>query len=358
MKTPTRVVTFLLSAGLLWQSMPVGWASAASPPSGHARAGTLQTRYPNARVYRVTEAQFRQIKPLLGERPVCETFVLAQAGTTAEPDGVVTNDPGITITNRASAATNDTAVGISADVPGGGPPPLPGPPPPVEAWPALSPDPSPAFDDRTCTGVFDLIGDLGNLDSDAAIVIFIVVGVTAVLAVVVYSGALLYRAASGVGGYTYWWDTELHTATLVGGGDSGTMAALRIGSGVDMREARLGVILEGGYLDGSLRLDGVAERVDVEGGFALGGAGVRWPLGSAVQNASFFGIELLAGKVWDANVNLMSVARSTLSLGLGEHLRLGFSLGALYLGLDAEDGLVKHADNFTTMLGLEAGVRF
>jgi hypothetical protein len=349
----TRTLAFLLSAGLLWHPMHACWASAAP---AQTEADRVLKRYPNARVFRLTQAEFNRIEPLLNKQAVCETLILAQASTTEQPTVINASTNTASITNSPLVSTN--AVVISTNTTTTAAPTAHAQPPSIDYVQEAPLRAESPFDDRTCTGAFDLIGDLGDLDSDAAIVIFIIVGVTVVAAVVVYSAALLYQAATGQGGYTYWWDSELYGATLVGGGDSGTMASLRIGSGAAMENARLGMLIEGGYLDAKIGLDDVEEDVDIEGGFLMGGAGVRWPLNSAANNVSFLGMELLAGKVWDEDVHLISVARATLSIGLGDHARLGFSLGALYLGLDETDTLVEDADNFTTTLGLEAGVRF
>lgn len=349
----TRTLVLLTSAGLLWQPMDVCWGSSAPTQS---KADELLERYPNARVFRVTEAEFEKLQPLINQNAVCETIVLAQATSSSEAVDITATTNSTSSTNTPSVSTHVVVASNSTET--------------VVAPPAHVPPPSiaytqedplraqPTVGDRTCTGAFDLIGDLGSLDGDSAIVIFIIVGVTVVAAVVVYSAALLYQAATGQGGYTYWWDSELYGATLVGGGDSGTMASLRIGSGAAMENARLGMLIEGGYLDAKIGIEDIKDDVDIEGGFLMGGAGVRWPLNSAANNVSFLGMELLAGKVWDDDVDLISVARATLSIGLGDHARLGFSLGALYLGLDETDTLVEDADNFTTTLGLEAGVRF
>jgi len=364
-----RILTLLLCSSLLWQALPTNWASAAAEPQP-SEAEILE-RYPNARVYRVTESQFRRIRPHLNANAVYETVVLAQADlddditpvegatnsisvvSTNSTDVVNTNSISVVTTNDASSVTNGPAEPVDDG--------FIAIPPVVEQGADATHHAGCLIDDRTCTGMFDLIGDLDGLGSDAAIVIFIVVGVTVVAAVIFYSAALLYRAGAGVGDHDYWWDTEVHAATIAGGDGSGAMAGLRIGSGVDLQEARLGLILEGGYIDAEIETDDQPDQLDqldIEGGFLMGGAGVRWPLGSATVNASFLGVELLAGKVWDSDVDLLSVARATLSLGLREHLRLGFSLGALYLGLDADDAIIEDADNFTTLLGIEAGVRF
>ncbi len=322
MMISTRILTLLLSVGLLWQSLPTGAFAAAD--TSEVKLAELQARYPNARVCRVTEEQFRSIEPHL-RKGVGDTYLLAQ--------------------------TNICPMVVLADYserPNGG-----------DGKKHKKPKNLGSGSVRMNAGIFDFLGDLGGVDGDAAIVIFVVVGVLVVAAVVVYSGVFLYRALTGVGDYSYWWDAELHSSTLVGGGDSGFAAALRLSSGVDLDEARLGMVVEGGYLSATITLKDAPNSVAVEGGYVMGGAGVRWPVGGMPENRSFFGVEMLAGNVWDTDVDLMSVARTTLSLGIGAHTRLGFSLGALYLGLDTDDSsLVEEGNNFTSMLGVEVGVRF
>jgi hypothetical protein len=55
---------------------------------------------------------------------------------------------------------------------------------------------------------------------------------------------------------------------------------------------------------------------------------------------------------------VMSVARANLSLGIGSRGRLGFTVGSMFLGLDPAEGILKQRNNFTTLLGIETGIRF
>jgi len=275
---------------------------------------------------------------------------LATNGSRRAASGAATNvTHGVTNAAPAPATTSGGAYvpGVS---PPAGPPPHPPPPPP----------PPPA-DVQSCNAFFELVFDLGRTDwsdNEAAVVIFVVIGVTVVLAVVVYAGAFLYEMATGLGDHSYWWDVETQAAWLVGGGDSGYVAGLRLGAGFEDSEARIGLVVEGGYLKAEIRPERDLDRMRVEGGYAMAGASVRWEFGREPANPSFLGLDLLAGTASDDQVDLLSTARANLSFGVGPRARLGVSLGALYVDLDPTEGPAADLDRFTTLMGLQAGYRF
>jgi len=87
----------------------------------------------------------------------------------------------------------------------------------------------------------------------------------------------------------------------------------------------------------------------------MAGAGVRWPLSQERTNPSFLGVELLAGTGSDESVHMVSTARANLSFGVGSRMRLGVSVGALYVGLEPTEGPLKNIDRFTTLVGIQTG---
>jgi hypothetical protein len=74
-------------------------------------------------------------------------------------------------------------------------------------------------------------------------------------------------------------------------------------------------------------------------------------------NPSWLGMEILAGSASDPGVKLMSVARATLNFGIGSRGRLGFTAGAMSLGLEADEGILTNRNHFSTLLGIETGLR-
>lgn len=370
-----KLLTAILIVTLVTMTLP--YPSAWAGPDTDTQLDELLARYPNARVCRVTPAEFRRIAPHLqaAQGAIVLAQTVQQAGATPIAQSpvvrsltnavisnivIVSNKTPAAVTNQAPTNAVDTnrtpkATTVTNQTP-------------LRAAPhaATACDPIPAPHPvrtregyQSCVGFFDVMGEIGSgawCDSDGAVVIFIIIGVATVVAVVVYAGLFLYEVASGGGRYDYWWDVQFRTTALTDGGDRGYIAGLKVSSGFENRKARVGLVLEGGYLDALIRSDDA--EIALVGGFMMAGAGVRWPFGRSTFNPSFFGLELLAGTSGDEDVKLMSAARANVSFGVGARTRLGLSLGALYLGLDAGDGLIKDIDNFTTLAGIETGYRF
>lgn len=89
----------------------------------------------------------------------------------------------------------------------------------------------------------------------------------------------------------------------------------------------------------------------------VAGAGIQWLFGH-LRNPSCLGFELLAGVADDRDVDIVSVARANLGVGIGSYGRFGLSLGSMLVGLDPEDGLLEHHKRFIPIIGLETGIRF
>jgi len=228
--------------------------------------------------------------------------------------------------------------------------------------PLATPAPSCHDTDEGSDFFANLIVELVDSDwtsSEAAVVIFVVIGVVVAAAVVVYAGVYLYEIATGQGDYRHWYQIESRAASLAGGSNRGQMAGARIAAGFE-REAddvRTGLILEAGYMDLRIRPKDSDLRVHAEGGYVMAGAGIQW-LFDDPRNPSSFGMELLAGVADDPDVDILSIARATLSFGIGSHGRMGLSVGALMLGLDADDSLLENHRQFVPLLGLETGFQF
>lgn len=357
------LILSLVAAGI---PFPAAGAENAPPPQAATEAaGRAETR-----VYRVSPDEFRRMEPLLRQwqnQHRAEIIQIAQLPTdstgtppAAPVSGVSTNPA---VTNAAGTVTNAVS----------GPPSAPRPTPPAVAAPAPAGDTMPPKPPLVASaadavthgehdhGFVDLMWDLSHADwgdKDGAIVIFVIIGVAVVLTVVVYAAAFLYDAVTGAGETRRWWDMEGTASFLTSSGNSGFMGGARLSAGLERNDAKVGLVIDGGYLNARIRTQDSAQTFDVSGGYAMAGAGVRWRLDSRVDNPSCFGLELLAGTASDEQVDLMSEARATLTFGLGSRMRLGVSLGALYLGLKAKDGLLGDVNDFSTLLGLHSGIRF
>ncbi len=327
-----RAVTAVLVVALGYQLYLPG-ASAAEPAS--PVVADVGTNAPAPRVYYMTPEQFEALEPQLqahgfqcltnsvGSNAVA-TVTIEQASPIPESDNLVESYEEPVATE--SRSHGGCLVGDSPDLIG------------------------------------NLIVDLIDTDwtsSEAAVVIFVVIGVTVVLTVVVYAGVYLYEIVTGTGDYRHWWQIEPRFESVSGGSSRGQLAGVKLSAGFE-REAddmRTGLIVESGYMNLHIRPEGSDSRVRAEGGYLMAGAGVQWLFGSP-RNPSGFGFELMAGVADDRDVDIISVARTNLGFGIGSHGRLGFTFGALLVGLDPEDGLLEHHNQFIPLIGLETGIRF
>jgi hypothetical protein len=346
-----RLMTVMLILAFGYQSF-LPFVSAASQD---------QTNSPAVKVYYVTPEQFSEIEPFLQERGLtCTTNAVMTNGvvtTTFDQDVVVAPNRVETSDGMESQDTMRIRGGmVGSDTV------KPVDPSTIQplAVERVHSQPSNEQIDRTSNVVGDLIVEIIDTDwtsSDAAIVIFVIIGVTVVFSVVVYAGVYLYEIVTGTGDYDYWCDFQARFATVSGGSNRGQLVGGKFAAGFERGNMRTGMLLEGGYLDLHVKLDEVEERVRAEGGYLMAGAGVQWQFGDT-QNPSGLGLELLAGVADDPGVDLLSVARAHLGLGIGAYGRLGLSIGALMVGLEPEEGFVGNHHQFIPILGFETGLRF
>lgn len=325
-----RAVAAALVVALGYQLYLPG-ASAAEPS---APVVDVATNAPASRVYYMTPEQFEAFEPQLKAHGFqCLTN---SVGTNAVANVTIEQPPPVPESGTGADAYEEP---VEADTPPRG---------------------GPA--DGSCDLVGNLIVELIDTDwasSDAAVVIFVVIGVAVVLTVVVYAGVYLYEIVTGTGNYRHWWQIEPRFESVSGGASRGQLAGVKLSAGFE-REAsdmRTGLIVESGYMNLHVQPEDGGSRVRAEGGYLMAGAGIQWLFGRP-QNPSSLGFELMAGVADDRDVDIVSVARANLGFGISTHGRLGLSVGALLVGLDPEDGLLENHNQFIPLIGLETGIRF
>ena len=363
--SPRRVpnlLTGVLVVSMLWQSVVAPYAFATNGTDAVAVEETDQSS--GARVYRITPEQYREIEPILLERGLLPITTGFNATSTNSMEPVILEPA---VSPAPSPVNTGTNAGSATVVPPAYPEvttdtdPEQGPSDVEPAFPDDEDRIHPCHADTVSDDVGDLLVEIMRTDwtsSDASVVIFVVIGAVVVLAVVVYAGAYLYDMATGSDEYLHWWNLETQASFLTGNRSRGYTAGLKLSAGFERNDTRVGAILESGYLDVGIRQEGQSERLDADGVFVMAGVGVRWIFGETPKNPSHFGMELLAGTAWDEQVDVMSVARANLSLGIGSRGRLGFTVGSMFLGLDPTEGILENRSNFTTILGIETGIRF
>ena len=230
-------------------------------------------------------------------------------------------------------------------------------PPPAPAPPDVGP--APGRSDYHSHG--SLLFDLSNMDwgggGDAAVILYVLIGVVVVGAFIIYTADYIYHVVAYPGSNTYWWSLDLYSAWIAGDDENGFLVGPRLSTGFVARDAHAGLSLEAGYFDIDIEVEDGTSEVGVDGAYGMVGPHIRWLWSDADGNPSHAGVELLVGTTTDGDIDLLSVARFNLSVGVGRHARAGFSIGAIYMDVEADEGLIRDESDFSLIVGGQVGIR-
>ena len=210
-----------------------------------------------------------------------------------------------------------------------------------------------------------LLDSNGNWDMDGkewAAVLYVVVGVVVVGAFIVYGAEALVELATNQDDdpvfreiglrYSYsgrqWSDGGpplYRDANLIG---------LRFGIGLDRGAGMgLGVAVEGGYIDLSLRaVDDPTKVFDFQGGYLVAGPMLRFGRNDPLSLT----LEFLNGASDHASIGWISKSRMTVQGKVGKTgLLVGAHIGAVFYDLSFYDGLAQRQGNFNRDLSLVIG---
>lgn len=236
----------------------------------------------------------------------------------------------------------------------GVPPPLP---PPV-------PEPVPQPQVQTNVGIFADVsyGSGRGSQSDVGKVFFIVAGFMVIAAFVVYAGKYISDLASGEE-FDVWWEFIFSNTYLsTRSGQHGRFNGIKIGTGfVSSDLIQVALVGELGNADFDLVLDENSFNpvaLDFSATYWLLGATARLHLSDKLVNASYLYLEFMGGQTDHGSTDTIGMARLGASFGINNHLRLGASIGSVYLGLDEDQGFANNGDNYWTTLGFEIGAKF
>jgi len=192
---------------------------------------------------------------------------------------------------------------------------------------------------------------------DEAVVIFVIVGLVVVAALVVYAPAYIYDVLVNHEEVEYWWDVGTHYTRLLSNNRSGYMTAMKFASGFTSKGVQVGLAGEIGYIrvDADPGSEKMARTLD--GSYWLIGPAIRW-LMNEERNPDFPYVELLAGTAEEGDIGVLSVARAGYNWGVNDHLRMGLSIGSVYLNLDADGSLIQDDERFSVVYGAELAFRF
>ena len=354
-----KVLTLLICASLLYTTTASYCGQTRSIEAGMTLE-ELKARFPNARFVQVDMDEFQRISAECGLDVMPSAVEASQVG--GEAVELAQAGVELRVTNAAPATATTTATNtvpvtnaVTNVIQEVRPPPMQPPPRVERARSAPETDACvPLFDEGACHLAVDLLDcDFGG---DADVVLFVIVGVVVVAALVIYTVGFLGSMALGIGDYAYWWDLETRTSLLVGGAESGAMVGMKLSSGIAAADAHAGIAVEGGYLDMDVELENSDDVVEVAGGYIMAGPAIRWA--GRDENPAYFFMELLGGTTEHEQVDVMSVARMGFNVGIGSVLRFGGHVGAMYLGLELDEGLIREDDNYSTIIGGEFGIRF
>lgn len=192
-------------------------------------------------------------------------------------------------------------------------------------------------------------------NSDAAMVMLIVIGVIVVAVLVVYAGKYLYDVATSDKKYDYWMDMGWSYTYFSSNKsyNAGSMSGVKLATGFIDGNAKIGVGVEAGSF--AFKFDGLEESTWVEfgGSYAMAGPHVRFENGKR----AYFYLELLGGRSSHESVDTLAVGRFGINAIFGQ-VTAGVSMGALYMGLEDAEGIVQDVDNYETTTGVEIGYRF
>ena len=208
----------------------------------------------------------------------------------------------------------------------------------------------------------------GGGKGDGAAVLLIVIGVVVIAALFVYAGKWLVDSLSNDEDYyAYWWDLGMQFTRLdTVAGEHGIFSGVKLSGGfVPNMNTNFGLALEVGRmdLDLSYNRNSKPERINLEGTYWLIGPSVRWLLGNRdaeenLFNSSYVYLTLMGGSSDRKEVDKIATGKIGINTAIGQSLRLGFHLGAFYLGLDEDKGFANDGDNYWYLYGMELGYQF
>jgi len=206
-------------------------------------------------------------------------------------------------------------------------------------------------------GFLDLpsLPDFGNIDSDAAVIIFVLIGVVVTVVLVAYTAKFFYDVLNKED-LQFWWSINTHSNALLSSQDDGYFNGIKISSGLVDEKVDIGASIDVGRINADLRLrDGNIHHV--EGAYVMAGPSIR-AYSYEGEDSSYFAFDILVGKVDYEEDNLLSYAKGAYNFPIGKNFRMGISIGSVYLDLDKDKNLVREGKSFNLTGGVELGYKF
>ncbi len=192
------------------------------------------------------------------------------------------------------------------------------------------------------------LNSLNNLRDDSGVVIFVVIGLWAITAFVVYAGKYTYDIASGnYDKYSFHTDLKYSLSSFDFAEDGkGYASGVKFTAGAEQNDVMIGVSVE----------KGTAEAFTAESYFESGYVAVG-PVVRKYKDNIYGYIELLGGFTEESVIKSFAIAR----VGVNEIFKSGFtvgiSYGAVFLDLESSSG-IKDYSRFNSTTGGQIGYSF
>ena len=321
-----RVLSGILAIALTCSSFPFSSSQAATHEDGVC-LDALKARFPDARFIEVSPSEYaRQLAKANGN-----AVILLANGT----------DPSVEEETKAEPEPKESEAADEHRSP----------PPPGAVVPArVSVGPRAHF-----AGFGEGTGSIAT--DDLAVILYVIVGAVVIAAAFLYGGLILVEILSGHRNYPLWQDIAISSWVFGGSGRRGGMYGSRATIGILGDFNRVGLVLEGGYLDGRFRLRDADGFQNVHGIYGLLGTSIQWPLTTAANPVSW-DFEVLTGYSTADRVGLMSRALTGFSWGIGARWRMGIMAGSTYAKIRETEGPLRTESDFNLTGGGWFGARF
>lgn len=252
--------------------------------------------------------------------------------------------------NESTTSTEPMAVEFPQPVPPAtpAPEPVPAPTPSVVVQPSIDVD-------------VNVFKGGGGGHSDSARVFFIVTGIFVVAAFVVYVGKYIGDIVQG-GKHDLWWEVIFNNTFLdTNARQHGRFNGVKIITGFNSSDViQVAMMGELGSADLNLVFDDETSPLllNFTTNYWMLGATARLLLSYNRLNSNYLYMDFLGGKTVRSETDTIGAARMGFSFGINDHVRLGVSYGAQYIGLNSNQGFVHNSGQYWHTFGVEFGWRF
>lgn len=209
--------------------------------------------------------------------------------------------------------------------------------------------------DNLLSNSIDFLDSTNAGSDDLALIIFVVIGLVITIFLVIYTMKFFYDAISRED-LCFWWSLNTHANAIISSNDKGHLNGIKLSSGFIEDKVNVGISADLGHINAELELDNNTKH-KVRGNYLMFGPSIRF-YSYAHEDSNYLAFDLLVGSVDYKEKNILSYARAAYNFSINQHLRMGFSIGSLYLDLDDKKDLIRKDNSFNLTAGVDVGYKF